>query len=95
MSLHYAEVMAGPGPDGKLPRSITRKLEQHAEFPLSALEAVTEARRRLDEIECDAIECARERGATLADIAEVLGVSSQAVHYKLQSIEARRARGAA
>jgi DNA-binding NtrC family response regulator len=83
--------MSDPGADGKLPRSITRKLEQHDEFPLSALEA----RRRLDEVECDAIESARERGATLEDIAEALGVSRQAVHYKLQHIEARRARGAA
>jgi AcrR family transcriptional regulator len=87
--------MSDPCADGKLPRSITRKLEQHQEFPLSALEAVTEARRRLDEIECDALECARERGATLADIAEALGVSRQAVHYKLQNVAARRARGAA
>jgi predicted DNA binding protein len=84
--------MSDPCADGKLPRSVTRKLEHHREFPLSALEAVTEARRRLDEIECDAIESARERGATLEDIAEALGVSRQAVHYKLQNIEARRTR---
>jgi hypothetical protein len=74
--------------DGKLPRGITRKLEQHREFPLSALEAVTEARRVLDEVECEAIACARERGATLEDIAETLGVSRQAVHYKLQRAQA-------
>src|SRR5919108_310761 len=42
--------------EGKLSRSITRKLEHHQEFPLSALEAVTEARERLDEIESEAIE---------------------------------------
>ena len=83
--------MADPCADGKLPRSITRKLEQHQEFPLSALEAVTDTRRRLDEVECDAIESARERGATLEAIAEALGLSRQAVHYKLQNIEARRA----
>jgi predicted DNA binding protein len=84
--------MTDPCADGKLPRSITRKLEQHQEFPLSALEAVTEARARLDEIECDAIESARERGATLEAIAEALGISRQAVHYKLQRLVARRAR---
>jgi predicted ArsR family transcriptional regulator len=86
--------MTDPCADGKLPRSITRKLEQHEEFPLSALEAVTEARTRLDEIECDAIGSARERGATLEDIAEALGLSRQAVHYKLQNLAARRAKRA-
>jgi predicted DNA binding protein len=89
------KAMSDPCADGKLPRSITRRLEQHQEFPLSALEAVTEARARLDEIECDAIEAARERGATLEAIAETLGISRQAVHYKLQNLAARRAKHAA
>jgi hypothetical protein len=81
--------MSDQGCDGKLPRSVTRRLEHHGEFPLSALEAVTEARRKLDEIECEALESARQRGATLEEIAEALGVSRQAVHYKLRSVSRR------
>ena len=77
--------------DGKLPRSAIRKLEHHPEFPLSALEAITEIRQRLNEIECDAIAAARERGATLEDVAEVLGVSRQAVYYKIRNLERKRA----
>jgi Zn-dependent peptidase ImmA (M78 family) len=85
--MYYAQYMS-EGCDGKLTRSVTRKLEQHREFPLSALEAITEARRVLDEVECEAIACARARGATLEDIAEALGVSRQAIHYKLQRTQA-------
>jgi predicted DNA binding protein len=81
--------------EGKLSRSITRKLEHHQEFPLSALEAVTEARERLDEIESEAIEAARARGATLEEIAEALGVSRQAVYYKIRNLERKRSRAPA
>ena len=66
-----------------------RRLLDHTknmEFPLRALEAVRELRKYLATIEREALPAARERGASVHDIAEALGVTRQAVYLKLTQI---------
>jgi hypothetical protein len=63
-------------------RTLLRRLELCADFPLEALEAVVTLRRRLEEIEGKAVQAGREKGATWEDLAEAMGVSRQAVYQK-------------
>jgi anti-anti-sigma regulatory factor len=79
----------------ELPRTLIRKLERHREFPLEALEAVSQVRAVLGEVEFRAIVEARERGATWDDIAEALSISRQSVLYRLRTLSTLPRRGAA
>jgi DNA-directed RNA polymerase specialized sigma24 family protein len=54
------------------------------ELPLSALEAILQIRRSLDELEREAIDSAIEKGATRQMIADTLGVTRQAIHLRLR-----------
>src|SRR5262249_11503859 len=60
------------------------------EVPLKTLEAVREMRRYLADVEREALGAARDRGASVQDIADALGITRQAVYYKLGHREAGR-----
>jgi hypothetical protein len=68
-----------------LNRALIRRIDSHDAFPITALEAVVQARRCLDEIERSAVTSARERGATWEDIAQALGVTRQAIYQKYRN----------
>jgi DNA-directed RNA polymerase specialized sigma24 family protein len=53
------------------------------ELPIGALAALQELRKRLDDLEYAAIVSARSKGASASDIAQVLGVSRQAVYLRM------------
>lgn len=53
------------------------------ELPFQALPAISSLRECLNALEHDAILYARSKGASLEDIAEVIGVSRQALHHRL------------
>jgi hypothetical protein len=59
---------------------------EHLEFPLRALESVRDLRTHLSDVERKALRSARARGASVQDIAEALGVTRQAVYYKLSQL---------
>lgn len=50
--------------------------------PLVGLDATVQVRREMEQVEAVLVRRARNRGATWVEIAEVLGVSKQAVHKK-------------
>jgi AcrR family transcriptional regulator len=49
------------------------------------LEAIAELRKTLDRLEHEAVLSAREKGATVEDIAEALDLTPQAVYYRLRN----------
>jgi DNA-directed RNA polymerase specialized sigma24 family protein len=53
------------------------------EMPFGSLAAIVELRGQLDELERQAIEEARAKGATWEDIAHSLGVTRQALQQRL------------
>jgi hypothetical protein len=71
-------------------RDAIRKIEHGEAFPLVALQAIRELRGELEAAEAAAILRARDLGASLADVADAMQVSRQAVAYRLKTIEARR-----
>jgi predicted transcriptional regulator len=66
------------------PRSLLRRAE-NTELSLVSLEAVAELRRTLDRLEHKAVLSAREKGATVEDIAEALDLTPQAVYHRLRN----------
>jgi predicted DNA binding protein len=70
--------------DEILSRSLIRRAE-NTELSLVSLEAIVEIRQRLDELEAEAIKSAREKGATVEDIAEVMSLTPQAIYYRLRN----------
>jgi hypothetical protein len=74
----------------RFPRNLIRRLENE-NFPLSTLEALRDVRHFLDRVETRAIWLAHEQGASLADIADALGMSRQGVHYRLQQMDRGKA----
>jgi len=50
--------------------------------PLAGLDATVRVRREMERVEAVLVRRARNRGSTWAEIADVLGVSKQAVHRK-------------
>jgi hypothetical protein len=50
--------------------------------PLAGLRAITELRRRLDDLEARHVHAARSYGCSWRSIADELGVSRQAAHQK-------------
>jgi len=59
---------------------------ENIEFPLHALEAVRDLRKHLSDVEREALHAARTRGASVHDIADALGITRQAVYYKLSQL---------
>jgi len=51
---------------------------------MGALDAVQELRRVLDRLEYTAIASARDKGASVSEIARVLGVTRQALYLRLR-----------
>ena len=66
-----------------LSRSTLRRA-QNTELSLVSLEAIAEIRRHLDELEAEAIRSAREKGATIDDIAGAIGLTPQAIYHRLR-----------
>lgn len=66
-----------------LTRSLIRRAE-NTELSLVSLEAIAEVRRRLDELEVQAIGSARDKGATVHDIAEAMSLTPQAIYHRLR-----------
>jgi transposase-like protein len=66
-----------------LARSLIRRAET-TELSLVSLEAIAEIRRHLDLLEVEAIKSAREKGATVDDIAEAMGLTPQAIYHRLR-----------
>ncbi len=70
----------------KVQRTLVRRAENYEAFPITALEAVVQIRRCLDEVEKRAVESARANGAAWSDLAEALGVTRQALYQKYRSL---------
>jgi transposase-like protein len=66
-----------------LPRSLLRRAE-NTELSLGSLEAISEIRAYLDELEKLAMVSAREKGATVEDIADALKLTPQAIYYRFR-----------
>jgi predicted DNA binding protein len=78
--------------DGALiSRSLIRRAE-NVELSLGSLEAIAELRGQLDQLEMDALKSARDKGASVEDIAEVMGLTPQAIYYRLRNGEHRPTR---
>ena len=71
-----------------LPKDAVRKVENRSVFPLIALIGVAEVRSFLHEAETEAILKAREMGAGVGDIADALGLTRQAIYYRLKALGA-------
>jgi predicted transcriptional regulator len=70
----------------KLTLSILRRAE-NTELSLGSLEAIAAIRARLDALETQAMLSAREKGATMEDIAEALGLTPQAIYYRFRNMQ--------
>jgi hypothetical protein len=67
-----------------LPRSLFRRAE-NTELSLGSLEAISEIRAYLNQLEKLSIVSAREKGATVDDIAEALKLTPQAIYYRFRN----------
>jgi predicted transcriptional regulator len=67
-----------------LSRSTIRRAE-NTELSLVSLEAIAEIRNHLDELEVEAMKSAREKGATVDDIADAIGLTPQAIYHRLRN----------
>jgi hypothetical protein len=77
-----------------LARSLIRRAE-NTELSLVSLEAIAEIRERLYQLEAEAMKSARDKGATIDDIAKALRLTPQAIYHRLRangSHPARRGR---
>jgi predicted transcriptional regulator len=70
-------------------RSLLRRAE-NPELALGSLEAIAEIRRQLDRLEDEAVLSAREKGATVEDIADALALTPQAIYYRLRNRSTRQ-----
>ena len=70
--------------EGGFAHSLIRRAE-NTELSLVSLEAIAEIRRHLDDLEADAIKSARDKGATVEDIAEAIGLTPQAIYHRLRN----------
>ena len=64
--------------------SLIRRAE-NTELSLVSLEAIAEIRRHLDDLEAEAIKSARDKGATVEDVAEAMGLTPQAIYHRLKN----------
>jgi hypothetical protein len=69
----------------KLSPSVLRRAE-NTELSLGSLEAIAAIRARLDALETAAMLSARDKGATLEDIAEALRLTPQAIYYRFRNM---------
>lgn len=67
-----------------LPRSLLRRAE-NTELSVGSLEAISEIRAYLNELEMLSIVSAREKGATVEDIAGALKLTPQAIYYRFRN----------
>jgi len=67
-----------------LKRGLLRRA-QNVELSVGSLEAITEIRAYLDDLEKLAIASAREKGATVEDIAAALRLTPQAIYYRFRN----------
>jgi hypothetical protein len=67
-----------------LPRALVRRAE-NVELSLGSLEAISEIRAYLNELERLSIASAREKGATVDDIAQALKLTPQAIYYRFKN----------
>jgi predicted transcriptional regulator len=67
-----------------LTHSLIRRAE-NTELSLVSLEAIVEIRAHLDELESEAIKSARDKGATVEDIADAMGLTPQAIYHRLRN----------
>ena len=58
---------------------------ENTELTLGSLEAIAQIRARLDKLEKEAMVSAKEKGATMEDIAEALDLSPQAIYYRFRN----------
>jgi 1,6-anhydro-N-acetylmuramate kinase len=70
--------------DEVLSRSTIRRAE-NTELSLVSLEAIVEIRHHLDQLEAEAISSARDKGATVEDIAGAMGITTQAIYHRLKN----------
>ena len=75
--------------DSTISRSLVRRAE-NTELPLASLEAIAALRRRLDELEGQAIHSARTKGATIEDIASAMDLTPQAIYYRRRKGDVQR-----
>jgi Bacterial regulatory proteins, tetR family len=73
------------GNEPKLTLSILRRAE-NTELSLGSLEAIAAIRARLHVLETAAMLSARDKGATMEDIAEALGLTPQAIYYRFRNM---------
>ena len=85
--------LARVAPD-RSPRSLVHQIETSA-VPLKVLEALRVLRVYLHGVETANICEAREQGASIADIAEALGMTRQTVYNKLKAIAEEQKAGEA
>jgi predicted transcriptional regulator len=67
-----------------LSRALLRRAE-NTELTLSSLRAISEIRSWLDHWEMQAMTTARDKGATMEDIAEALGLTPQAIYHRFRN----------
>ena len=72
-----------------LARNLVRRTENW-ELPLGALEAVRDLRRHLVDMEKRVLVAARQRGASVEDLAAAVGITRQAVYYKIHQLDGPR-----
>ena len=65
-------------------RSLLRRAE-NTELSVGSLEAISEIRMCLDELEKLSVISAREKGATVEDIAGALRLTPQAIYYRFRN----------
>jgi predicted DNA binding protein len=70
--------------EGGFAHSLIRRAE-NTELSLVSLEAIVEIRAHLDELESEAIKSARDKGATVEDIAEAMDLTPQAIYHRLRN----------
>lgn len=56
----------------------------NSQLPFQALPAISALRQCLDHLEREAIETARQKGAAWEDVAEVMGITRQALYYRMR-----------
>jgi predicted transcriptional regulator len=67
-----------------LSRSLLRRAE-NTELTLGSLKAISEIRAWLDQWEMQAMVTAKEKGATMEDIGDALGLTTQAIYHRFRN----------
>lgn len=65
---------------------------QNKELPFSALPAIAELRKHLEQLEMEIVAYARDKGATWDEIAEAMGITRQALYQRMRNRERKRAK---